>query len=465
MEEDLGISLDLSSSDTEPSNSSNAFKRKRNGIEDFGILLKRPKLNFGTDDCLRPQRCGFANVKKSLDKKNDIIWNQSSIRISQNTDGEFRNDYQSSSSLRSSPSSPSSLETHRSSSSRENSKDRTNENRFQIAMSDNQGLHCLSAASTAPTLKGDNEEEGNCSDSSTRMGVASDRESVGDPTESLPVWGRYNQIIKSIRQNQVTVVVGETGSGKTTQIPQMLLNYFNSQKLKVLKNEDGNATPNRIPVIAITEPRRVAAISLAARVLEELRTKREAGNRQVYISGDRGSNCIRSSSTDESMTVTEEPPNNRNKIVDLSQSSTGRHRSVSSVESDPLGELGGLIGFSVRFQIRTSRQTQIKFLTDGMLLREAMIDPLLQWYKVIIIDEAHERTLRTDILLGILKTLLKMRPSLRIVIMSATLDYLAFTSFLGQGEVILVPGRQYPVMIYYTLKSQEEYMDVRPNFQ
>lgn len=258
---------------------------------------------------------------------------------------------------------------------------------------------CLSGTSTAPSLKGDGDDE------------------VAESGGELPVWKKHNTIIESIKRNQITVIVGETGSGKTTQIPQMLLSYFETRAL--------NRPSKRLPVMAITQPRRVAAISLAGRVLSEIRQKRNID--------------------DKTLKVTPAP---------------SRQSNGPSDSSNPLKELGGLVGYSVRFQSRCSHSTQIKFLTDGMILREALVDPLLRRYNYIIIDEAHERTIQTDILLGLVKTLFLKRPSLRVIVMSATLDYRAFTAFFGQGEVVLVPGRQHPVSIYHTLTSNEDYMDV-----
>ena len=140
---------------------------------------------------------------------------------------------------------------------------------------------------------------------------------------------------------QVVVLQGDTGSGKTTQVPQFLL-------------ESGMANGK---CIACTQPRRVAAMSVAARVAQEM---------DVH--------------------------------------------------------LGDEVGYTIRFEDKSSQRTQLKYLTDGMLLRESMIDPMLNKYSIIILDEAHERTLSTDILFGLLKELLSKRKDLKIVVMSATLN-------------------------------------------
>lgn len=238
---------------------------------------------------------------------------------------------------------------------------------------------------------------------------------------NLPVWTKWREIVDSITSNPVTMIVGETGSGKTTQIPQMLLEHFCS-------SESGSChQAKRPPTIAITQPRRIAAITLASRVLSDINERYQKGKTATAMRDMFRASCptVDSSAVDATM------------------------RSI-----------GGLVGYSVRFQSQVSRGTRIKFLTDGVLLREALVDPLLRRYRVIIIDEAHERSLRTDILLGFLKTLLLKRKDLRVVVMSATLDYHCFTSFFGQGNVLLIPGRQHPVQIYNACSSVEDTLQV-----
>ncbi|KAL3149932.1 hypothetical protein ABBQ38_013295 [Trebouxia sp. C0009 RCD-2024] len=190
--------------------------------------------------------------------------------------------------------------------------------------------------------------------------------SAVDP-KSLPVRGYADRIVEAVRSNSVTIVIGETGSGKTTQISQIL-------------EEAGFAKHGRI---AVTQPRRVAAVSVARRVAQE-------------------TDC----------------------------------------------ELGQEVGYAVRFEERASARTCIKYLTDGTLLRELLDDSQLQQYSVIVLDEAHERSLNTDILFGVLKGLVKTRQkSLKLVITSATLDGQKFSTYFDDCPVFTVPGRTFEVQI------------------
>lgn len=118
-------------------------------------------------------------------------------------------------------------------------------------------------------------------------------------------------------------------------------------------------------------------------------------------------------------------------------------------------ELSKLVGYTVRFDDKTSKDTKIKYLTDGMLLRELQIDPMLKRYSVVLLDEAHERTMNTDVLFGLLKQLQRThRPDLRIIAMSATLDAEKFSTYFDNAPVALVAGRTHPVDIYYTETPQ-----------
>ncbi|CCK71453.1 RNA helicase KNAG_0H00370 [Huiozyma naganishii CBS 8797] len=199
--------------------------------------------------------------------------------------------------------------------------------------------------------------------------------------KTLPVFQNRGEIMKYLNANQVTVLIGETGSGKSTQIPQFM--YENLQR-----NSKGGS-------IAVTQPRRVAAINLATRVASEY-----------------GCN------------------------------------------------VGDEVGYSVRFDNTTSPKTRLKYLTDGMLLRELMMNKELKEYSVIIIDEAHERTMLTDLILGFLKSLIQgPRPDLKIVIMSATLQAETFSNFFGGCPILFVEGRKFPVTQYYLRAPTDDIVD------
>ncbi|BBJ00297.1 ATP-dependent helicase [Ferrigenium kumadai] len=197
----------------------------------------------------------------------------------------------------------------------------------------------------------------------------------------LPVVGKREDLARAIRDNQVVIVCGETGSGKTTQLPKICLTL-------------GRGV---LGCIGHTQPRRVAARSVASRIAHELKT-----------------------------------------------------------------ELGGAVGYKVRFNDKVSADTSVKLMTDGILLAEIHSDPLLRGYDTIIVDEAHERSLNIDFLLGYLKRLLPRRPDLKLIITSATLDADRFAKHFG-AQVIEVSGRSYPVETRYRplqLSDEGEAQDV-----
>jgi ATP-dependent helicase HrpA len=191
----------------------------------------------------------------------------------------------------------------------------------------------------------------------------------------LPITPRREEIIAAIRQNQIVILAGETGSGKTTQLPKMCL--------EALHDVRGQ--------IGCTQPRRVAAMSVSKRVAEELNVP-----------------------------------------------------------------WGREVGCKMRFSDDTSRDTRIKFMTDGILLAEIQSDPMLRAYSVLILDEAHERSLNIDFLLGYLVGLLKKRPDLKLLVTSATIDTEAFSAAFGGAPIIEVSGRLYPVEIRYAPLVTEE---------
>lgn len=196
--------------------------------------------------------------------------------------------------------------------------------------------------------------------------------------ESLPITEKASEIIAAIKAHQVIIVAGETGSGKTTQIPKMCL-------------EAGLGVKGQI---GCTQPRRIAALSVSRRLAEEL-----------------------------SVTWGEE------------------------------------VGCKIRFSDKTKRHTRIKVMTDGILLAETRSDPSLSAYEALIIDEAHERSLNIDFLLGYLKQLVKKRPDLKLIITSATIDTELFSEAFGGAPIFEVSGRLYPVEVRYRPLAQEEDSD------
>ncbi|KAJ2525068.1 hypothetical protein GGI11_000340 [Coemansia sp. RSA 2049] len=202
--------------------------------------------------------------------------------------------------------------------------------------------------------------------------------SLREQREFLPAFACRDALMQTIGENQVTVVVGETGSGKTTQLAQYL-------------HEAGYT---RRGMIACTQPRRVAAMSVAKRVAEE-------------------------------MDVT----------------------------------VGGTVGYAIRFEDCTSPQTLLKYMTDGVLLREALARRDLAQYSAVIIDEAHERTLNTDVLLGLLRQIASSRRDIKIIVTSATMDAQRFADFFGSAPVFTIPGRTFPVDAMFSKTPCEDYVD------
>ncbi|HEY0509144.1 MAG TPA: DEAD/DEAH box helicase, partial [Blastococcus sp.] len=196
---------------------------------------------------------------------------------------------------------------------------------------------------------------------------------IGYP-EELPVSARRDDIAAALRDHQVLVVAGETGSGKTTQLPKIAL-------------ELGRGVRGRI---GHTQPRRIAARSVAERIAEELES--------------------------------------------------------------PLGEV---VGFKMRFADHVSDGTLVKLMTDGVLLAEIVHDRLLRQYDTIILDEAHERSLNIDFLLGYLHSILPKRPDLKLIITSATIDPQRFADHFGGAPVVEVSGRTYPVEVRYQPPAEE----------
>ncbi|GBM68895.1 ATP-dependent RNA helicase DHX8 [Araneus ventricosus] len=206
--------------------------------------------------------------------------------------------------------------------------------------------------------------------------------SILEQRQSLPIYKLKDDLMKAVTDNQILIVIGETGSGKTTQMTQYLA-------------EAGFTARGKI---GCTQPRRVAASSVAKRVAEEFGCR-----------------------------------------------------------------LGQEVGYTIRFEDCSSPETVIKYLTDGLLLIECLVDPDLKSYSVVMLDEAHERTIHTDVLFGLLKNAVKRRPDLKLVVTSATLDAVKFSQYFFEAPIFTIPGRTYPVEILYTREPESDYLDASIN--
>lgn len=203
---------------------------------------------------------------------------------------------------------------------------------------------------------------------------------------ALPAFSVREELMRVIAENQIVVVIGETGSGKTTQLTQFLAEEGYAKSI----DKDGTRL-----LVACTQPRRVAAMSVAKRVAEETGTK-----------------------------------------------------------------LGEEVGYTIRFEDKTSHnKTKIKYMTEGILLRELLVDPNLESYSVVIMDEAHERTLNTDLLLGMFRKLIRRRRDLKLIVTSATMNADRFTNFFGNAPQYFIPGRTFPVEVFYSKSACTDYVD------
>ena len=229
-------------------------------------------------------------------------------------------------------------------------------------------------------IAGENIDDEKKADGPSAAEVArmTERERMAKTRASLPIYEYRDDLLAAVDQYQVVIIVAETGAGKTTQIPQYLHEHGFSEK----------------GIVGCTQPRRVAAMSVAARVAEEMGVK-----------------------------------------------------------------LGHEVGYSIRFEDCTSEKTIVKYMTDGMLLREFLGEPDLASYSVLMVDEAHERTLHTDVLFGLVKDIARFRPDIKLLISSATLDAEKFSEYFDYAPIFRVPGRRYPVDILYTKAPEADYLD------
>lgn len=251
---------------------------------------------------------------------------------------------------------------------------RQEQEKYQLILEEDEMIDFVSTAITMKGTRADKDQEAQALSQAELR-----KQSMQEVRRSLPIFPYREDLLAAIHEHQILVIEGETGSGKTTQIPQYLL-------------EDGYTKGGM--KIGCTQPRRVAAMSVAARVAQEMSVK-----------------------------------------------------------------LGNEVGYSIRFEDCTSERTVLKYMTDGMLLREFLTEPDLASYSVIIIDEAHERTLHTDILFGLIKDIARFRSDLKVLVASATLDTERFSCFFDDAPVFRIPGRRFPVDIFYTKAPEADYLE------
>ena len=204
------------------------------------------------------------------------------------------------------------------------------------------------------------------------------QKTMSQQRQFLPVFAVKETLLQIVRDNSITVIVGETGSGKTTQLTQYL--------------HEAGYTKNGM--VGCTQPRRVAAMSVANRVSDEMNTT-----------------------------------------------------------------LGEDVGYAIRFEDCTTEKTKIKYMTDGILLRESLRDPELEAYSAIIMDEAHERSLNTDVLFGLLRDIIAKRQDLKLIVTSATMDAKKFSTFFGDVPIYTIPGRTFPVDTFFSRNVVEDYVE------
>eukprot|EP00375_Theileria_parva_P003382 XP_766064.1 RNA helicase [Theileria parva strain Muguga] len=252
--------------------------------------------------------------------------------------------------------------------------------------------------------------------------------SIQEERRGLPIFKLRDEIIREIIENQILIVIGETGSGKTTQIPQYLYeSHFHHYHtfLTLIHNTTDNTTDNSVDnstdntVDSVEGTVQTAAVTAADRV-----NKANRISCMIGITQPRRISCI----------------------------------NIAKRVSDEIGcTVGDEVGYCIRFSDVTSDKTIIKYMTDGMLLREILHDPLLTNYTTIMLDEAHERTIATDVLFSLLKV--SQRSDFRLIVTSATLESEKFSKYFFNSKIFKIPGRSFPVEIFHSKEQEFDYLE------
>ncbi|MGH0163487.1 UNVERIFIED_CONTAM: hypothetical protein FKN15_045048 [Acipenser sinensis] len=299
--------------------------------------------------------------------------------------------------------------------------------RYQLVMEDEEMIDFVSMVTMKGT--GEKDEKGDSALSEAQK----QRLSIQEVRRSLPVFPFRQDLLAAIEEHQVLIIEGETGSGKTTQIPQ----YLVEEGAAVSVIQGAAVSVIQGAAVSVIQGAAVSVIQGAAvSVIQGAAVSVIQGAAVSVIQGAAVS------------------------VIQGAAVSVIQGAVVTVIQGAVVTVIqGAVVGYSIRFEDCTSERTVLKYMTDGMLLREFMTEPDLASYSVVVIDEAHERTLHTDILFGLIKDIARFRPDLKVLIASATLDTERFSAFFDDAPVFRIPGRRFPVDIFYTKAPEADYLE------